>query len=87
MDALSAALSSVRMTGAIFADAICTAPWGFAVPAINALERVVHMLAPGTERVVGDHLVTVGKALVGSREGWMSPNGGRHRDHSPRRYP
>jgi hypothetical protein len=36
MDALSAALSSVRMTGAIFADAICTAPWGFAVPAIDA---------------------------------------------------
>jgi AraC-like DNA-binding protein len=65
MDALSAALSSVRMTGAIFADAICTAPWGFAVPAIDALERVVHMLAPGTERVVGYHLVTEGKALVG----------------------
>ena len=39
MDALSAALSSVRMTGAIFADAICSAPWGFAVPAIDALER------------------------------------------------
>ena len=65
MDALSAALSSVRMTGAIFADAICSAPWGFAVPAIDALERVVHMLAPGTERVVGYHLVTEGKALVG----------------------
>jgi AraC-like DNA-binding protein/mannose-6-phosphate isomerase-like protein (cupin superfamily) len=65
MDAFSAALSSVRMTGAIFADAICTAPWGFAVPAIGALERVVHMLAPGTERVVGYHLVTEGRALVG----------------------
>ena len=65
MDALSAALSSVRMTGAIFADAICSAPWGFAVPAIDALEQVVHMLAPGTERVVGYHLVTEGKALVG----------------------
>jgi hypothetical protein len=64
MDALSAALSSVRMTGAIFADAICTAPWGFAVPPIDALERVVHMLAPGTERVVGYHLVTEGEALV-----------------------
>jgi AraC-like DNA-binding protein len=64
MDALSAALSSVRMTGAIFADAICSAPWGFAVPAIDALERVVHLLAPGTERVVGYHLVTEGKALV-----------------------
>jgi AraC-like DNA-binding protein len=65
MDALSAALSSVRMTGAIFAEATCTTPWGFAVPAIDALERVVHKLAPGTERVVGYHLVTEGRALVG----------------------
>jgi len=62
MDALSAALSSVRMTGAIFFDAVCTAPWGFAVP---AMERVAHVLAPGTEHVVGYHLVTEGKALVG----------------------
>jgi AraC-like DNA-binding protein len=68
MDALSEALNSVRMTGAIFADATCTAPWGFAVPAIDALERVVHKLAPGTERVVGYHLVTEGRALV-SAEG------------------
>jgi hypothetical protein len=37
MDALSQALGSVRMTGAIFVDAICTAPWGFSVP---AMERV-----------------------------------------------
>jgi AraC-like DNA-binding protein len=61
MDALSEALRSVRMTGAIFADALCTAPWGFAVPAI---ERVAGVLAPGTERLVGYHLVTEGKALV-----------------------
>ena len=64
MDALSAALSSVRMTGAIFADLICTAPWGFAVPAIGTLERIVHQLAPGTERVIGYHLVTTGEASV-----------------------
>jgi AraC-like DNA-binding protein len=62
MDALSEALNSVRVTGAIFADAICTAPWGFAVP---AMERVAHILAPGTEHLVGYHLVTEGKALVG----------------------
>ena len=49
MDALSQALSSVRMTGAIFVDAICTAPWGFSVP---AMERVAHLLAPGTEHLV-----------------------------------
>jgi AraC-like DNA-binding protein len=62
MDALSEALSSVRMTGAIFADAICTAPWGLAVP---AMEPIAHVLAPGTERVVGYHLVIEGRALVG----------------------
>jgi AraC-like DNA-binding protein len=61
-DALSEALSSVRVTGAIFADAICAAPWGFAVP---AMEPIAHILAPGTERVVGYHLVIEGKAVVG----------------------
>jgi AraC-like DNA-binding protein len=61
MDALSEALNSVRMTGAIFFDAVCTAPWGFAVP---AMENVAHVLAPGTERIVGYHLVTEGKAIV-----------------------
>jgi AraC-like DNA-binding protein len=62
MDALSQALSSVRMTGAIFVDAICTAPWGFSVP---AMARVAHLLAPGTEHLVGYHLVTDGTARVG----------------------
>jgi AraC-like DNA-binding protein len=61
MDALSEALNSVRMTAAIFADATCTAPWGFAEP---AMERIAHVLAPGTERVVGYHLVTEGRATV-----------------------
>lgn len=61
MDVLSEALGSVRMTGAIFYDAICTAPWGFAVP---AMQRVAHLLAPGTERLVGYHLVVEGRAFV-----------------------
>ena len=61
MDALSAALSAVHMTGAIFYNAECTAPWGFAVP---PLKRVAHILAPGTERLVSYHLVTEGRALV-----------------------
>lgn len=61
MDALSAALSTVRMTGAIFYDAVCTAPWGFKVPAVN---QVAHLLAPGTERLVPYHLVAEGSALV-----------------------
>jgi AraC-like DNA-binding protein len=61
MDALSEALASVRMTGAIFYHAECTAPWGFRVP---HLRDVGHVLAPGTERLVSYHLVTHGKAVV-----------------------
>ena len=62
MDALSEALNSVRMTGAIFYHAECTAPWGFAVPHLDS--DVAHVLAPGTERLVSYHLVTEGKAIV-----------------------
>ena len=61
MDVLSAALNAVRMTGAIFYYAECTAPWGFAVP---PLHQVAHLLAPGTERLVPYHLVADGKAVV-----------------------
>jgi AraC-like DNA-binding protein len=61
MDALSEVLSAVRMTGAIFYHAECTAPWGFRVP---QLQTVAHILAPGTERLVSYHLVTEGQALV-----------------------
>lgn len=61
MDALSEALNSVRMTGAIFFDAICTAPWGFAVP---PMMKAAPLLAPGTEQLVGYHLVAEGKAMV-----------------------
>ena len=43
MDALSEALNSVHMTGAIFYHAECTAPWGFRVPHVQS---VAHMLAP-----------------------------------------
>ncbi|WP_119274548.1 AraC family transcriptional regulator [Taklimakanibacter deserti] len=62
MDALSEALRSVRMTGAIFYHAECTAPWGFRVPHVK---DVAHVLAPGTERLVSYHLVTEGNAIVG----------------------
>jgi AraC-like DNA-binding protein len=61
MDALSEALNSVRMTGAIFFHAECSAPWGFAVPPIH---KVAHVLAPGTERLVSYHLVSEGKAVA-----------------------
>jgi AraC-like DNA-binding protein len=61
MDALSEALSTVRMTGAIFTNSICTAPWGFAVP---AMERIAPLLSPGTECVVSYHLLTEGRASI-----------------------
>jgi AraC-like DNA-binding protein len=61
MDVLSEALNTVRMTGAIFYYAECTAPWGFAVP---RLQDVAHVLAPGTERLVPYHLVAGGEAVV-----------------------
>lgn len=61
MDALSEALKSVRMTGAIFFKAVCGAPWGFRVP---RLQRIAHVLAPGTERLISYHLVTEGRAVV-----------------------
>jgi AraC-like DNA-binding protein len=54
------------MTGAIFFDVECGAPWGFAVPAIDT---VAHQLAPGTERLVNYHLVTRGQARVCFEDG------------------
>jgi AraC-like DNA-binding protein len=61
MDALSEALNAVRMTGAIFFSAECAAPWGFRVPDMGS---AAHILSPGTERLVGYHLVTEGGAIV-----------------------
>src|SRR4030095_12233174 len=61
MDALSEALKSVRMTGAIFFDAECTSPWGFKVP---HLSTAAHVLAPGTERLGSYQLMTEGEAIV-----------------------
>jgi len=60
MDALSEALSAVRMTGAIFFNAECSAPWGFAVPATR---DVSHVLSPGTELLIDYHLVIEGRAV------------------------
>jgi len=61
VDALSQALSSIHMTGAIFFDVECALPWAFAVPEVG---EAAHLLAPGTERIVNFHLVTDGAATV-----------------------
>jgi AraC-like DNA-binding protein len=73
MDALSEALTSVRMTSAIFYHAECTAPWGFRVP---PLETVAHILAPGTERLVSYHLLTEGKAVAAFADATISLTAG-----------
>ena len=70
MDALSEALNSVRMTGAIFYRAECTSPWGFAIP---PLHEYAHLLAPGAERVVSYHLMTEGDAVVRFTDGQEVP--------------
>jgi AraC-like DNA-binding protein len=73
MDALSEALNAVRMTGAIFYHATCTAPWGFRVPHV---QDVAHVLAPGTERLVSYHLVTEGRAVVSFSESTVPVSAG-----------
>lgn len=60
MDALSEALKSVRMTGAIFFNAEFTRPWGFQA----AARQAASVLAPGTERLVPYHLVIEGEATA-----------------------
>jgi AraC-like DNA-binding protein len=60
-DALSEALSAVRVSSAVFYHALCRAPWGFSVP---DLRDVGPLLVPGGERLVGYHLVIEGRALV-----------------------
>lgn len=61
MDALSEALSTVRMNAAIFFDAVFTAPWGFVAP---RAEEVAPALAPGGEHIVIFHLVSQGRAVA-----------------------
>jgi AraC-like DNA-binding protein len=61
MDALSEALSTVRMKAAVFFNAEMTAPWGFASP---PAAEVAPVLAPDAEHMVIFHLVTEGSAVV-----------------------
>jgi AraC-like DNA-binding protein len=61
MDVLSEVLGAVHMTGAVFFDVACTAPWGFAVPPV---QEAAPLLAPGAGRLVNYHLVTEGQATV-----------------------
>lgn len=63
MDALSEALKTVRMTGAIFFNAEFSAPWGFAAPPAST-EPFLPALPPGTEHIVVFHLVIEGGALA-----------------------
>jgi AraC-like DNA-binding protein len=61
MDALSQALSAVRMTSAIFFYAEFSAPWGFTTPDVRELAPA---LSPGTERLLIYHLLLDGNAIA-----------------------
>lgn len=61
MDALSEALRSVRITGAIFLSAEFRAPWCFETPPTKLSAPV---LSPDTEYLVSYHLVTEGRASL-----------------------
>jgi AraC-like DNA-binding protein len=67
MDALSATLRVVHLTGAIFINAKFTAPWCYQSPSAHSAAPV---LEPDAERVVIYHLVTEGECYVemGSEE-------------------
>ncbi len=65
MDALSHTLRVVRLSSAIFINARFSAPWCYQSPRADSL---VHLLAPGAERLVIFHLITEGHchALLGN---------------------
>jgi AraC-like DNA-binding protein len=65
MDALSQTLRVVRLSSAIFINARFSAPWCYQSP---RADEVVHLLAPGAERLVIFHLITEGDchALLGN---------------------
>jgi AraC-like DNA-binding protein len=67
MDALSQTLRVVRLASAIFINARFSAPWCYQSP---RADQVVHLLAPGAERLVIFHLITEGDcyALLGTDE-------------------
>ena len=61
MDALSEALRSLRITGALFLDAELTAPWGYASPDVRA---AIGSMAPPAEHLVLFHFVLEGRATA-----------------------
>jgi AraC-like DNA-binding protein len=60
-DPLSAALRSVRMSGAVFLEAELSAPWGFASPPASDGAR---LLAPSAEHLILFHLLVEGEATA-----------------------
>ena len=66
MDALSEALRSIRITGALLFNAELTAPWGASTPRVDAIS---HLLAPGTEHLVLFHLILEGSAVARVSDG------------------
>lgn len=67
MDALSAALRDLRVTGALLFNAEMRDPWGYATP---PSQQFAPLIAPGSEHLVLFHLITEGRATarVGQQE-------------------
>ena len=65
-DALSNALSAVRVTGAVFFNGEFTAPWGFEAARVPTLRS---LLPVGTGRLLIYHLVLEGEAVLRTERG------------------
>jgi AraC-like DNA-binding protein len=61
MDALSELLSVVKLSGAMFFDAQCAAPWCVRSPPARTLSRYV---APNASHVIEFHLIATGRAWI-----------------------
>jgi AraC-like DNA-binding protein len=85
VDALSAVLSTIRVTGAAFFESELKAPWSIIAPASRA---IADALMPEADHVVPYHLITAGRCVVKLLDGpsidlaagdvVMFPNGDHH---------
>jgi hypothetical protein len=65
-DPLAEVLAAVRLAGAIFLRAECTAPWAYESPPPDALTAI---LQPGAKRLILFHIVAEGRCWIGLKRG------------------
>ena len=66
MDALSAILSGIRLSGSAFFDADLTAPWSVQTP---TGAEIAKRLAPGAARIIPYHLIVEGACSLRLSDG------------------